>query len=78
MTHLLWSGLVVSVIATAVGMGKTPGGANGTRTRDPLLAKQVLFQLSYSPWGNTTFAWARQDRSELDVSEVIPPDRLSR
>src|SRR5215469_2744609 len=27
----------------------SPGGANGTRTRDPLLAKQVLFQLSYSP-----------------------------
>ena len=24
-------------------------GANETRTRDPLLAKQVLFQLSYSP-----------------------------
>src|SRR5262249_47078559 len=27
----------------------TPGGAKGTRTPDPLLAKQVLFQLSYSP-----------------------------
>src|SRR6516165_3488690 len=26
-----------------------PGGAKGTRTPDPLLAKQVLFQLSYSP-----------------------------
>ena len=25
------------------------GGANETRTRDPLLAKQVLSQLSYSP-----------------------------
>src|ERR1039457_940957 len=25
------------------------GGAKGTRTPDPLLAKQVLFQLSYSP-----------------------------
>ena len=25
------------------------GGADGTRTRDPLLAKQVLSQLSYSP-----------------------------
>ena len=30
------------------------GGANETRTRDPLLAKQVLFQLSYSP----NAAWA--------------------
>ena len=25
------------------------GGAGGTRTRDPLLAKQVLYQLSYDP-----------------------------
>jgi hypothetical protein len=28
---------------------ETPGGAKGTRTPDPLLAKQVLYQLSYSP-----------------------------
>src|SRR6266545_1172711 len=27
----------------------TPRGAKGTRTPDPLLAKQVLYQLSYSP-----------------------------
>ncbi len=26
-----------------------PGGDDGTRTHDPLLAKQVLFQLSYVP-----------------------------
>jgi hypothetical protein len=25
------------------------GGDDGTRTHDPLLAKQVLFQLSYIP-----------------------------
>ncbi len=25
------------------------GGDDGTRTRDPLLAKQVLYQLSYAP-----------------------------
>src|SRR6516225_3601584 len=29
--------------------GADLGGARGTRTPDPLLAKQVLFQLSYSP-----------------------------
>src|SRR5262249_6925546 len=29
--------------------GAFAGGARGTRTPDPLLAKQVLFQLSYSP-----------------------------
>jgi hypothetical protein len=28
---------------------KKSSGARGTRTPDPLLAKQVLFQLSYSP-----------------------------
>src|SRR5215469_18732377 len=32
-----------------LGEGVSPGGARGTRTPDPLLAKQVLFQLSYSP-----------------------------
>jgi hypothetical protein len=26
-----------------------PGGADRVRTGDPLLAKQVLFQLSYDP-----------------------------
>ena len=26
------------------------GGATGTRTPDPLLAKQMLSQLSYRPW----------------------------
>ena len=29
--------------------GKGSGGAEGNRTLDPLLAKQVLSQLSYSP-----------------------------
>ena len=34
--------------------GRRPsGGAKGTRTPDPLLAKQVLFQLSYSPSGGS-------------------------
>jgi hypothetical protein len=29
--------------------GTTDGGGDGTRTHDPLLAKQVLYQLSYAP-----------------------------
>ena len=29
----------------------TPGGDERTRTADPLLAKQVLYQLSYVPTG---------------------------
>ena len=33
------------------------GGAEGDRTPDPLLAKQVLSQLSYSPIINHLFAW---------------------
>jgi hypothetical protein len=28
---------------------RSPGGADEIRTRDPLLAKQVLYQLSYDP-----------------------------
>ena len=31
------------------------GGREGIRTPDPLLAKQVLSQLSYTPTGATTF-----------------------
>ncbi len=30
----------------------SPGGGEGTRTHDPLLAKQVLYQLSYAPLGS--------------------------
>jgi hypothetical protein len=30
-------------------LSKTFGGAERSRTADPLLAKQVLYQLSYSP-----------------------------
>ncbi len=30
-------------------LGSTTGGDEGTRTPDPLRAKQVLFQLSYIP-----------------------------
>jgi hypothetical protein len=32
------------------------GGDDGTRTHDPLLAKQVLFQLSYIPILTCSFA----------------------
>src|SRR5947207_9556116 len=35
--------------APAVRISLLTCGARGTRTPDPLLAKQVLFQLSYSP-----------------------------
>jgi hypothetical protein len=35
-------------------LGKT-GGRGGTRTPDPLLAKQVLCQLSYTPTAGTSF-----------------------
>jgi hypothetical protein len=45
----LWSEIVVKRPVEDHHGGETPGGAKGTRTPDPLLAKQVLFQLSYSP-----------------------------
>ena len=34
-----------------------PGGASRDRTGDPLLAKQVLSQLSYGPYGQVTEDW---------------------
>ena len=42
--------------------GHNPGGGGRDRTDDPLLAKQVLSQLSYAPNGTThTGWWARED-----------------
>ena len=41
--------LVNSRKATLTGTNSGVGGAEGTRTPDPLLAKQMLSQLSYSP-----------------------------
>jgi hypothetical protein len=34
-----------------------PGGASRDRTGDPLLAKQVLSQLSYGPFDQVTEDW---------------------
>jgi hypothetical protein len=45
----LWSTLLVNRRFQRVRLDVFPGGAKGARTPDPLLAKQVLFQLSYSP-----------------------------
>ena len=38
------------------------GGDDGTRTHDPLLAKQVLFQLSYVPAARRSYRSAPLDR----------------
>src|SRR5262249_15372524 len=47
----------VSTCFPSLGCRPAPGGADRDRTGDPLLAKQVLSQLSYGPklW------WARED-----------------
>ena len=37
---------------------KKVGGREGIRTPDPLLAKQVLCQLSYTPLEMASFGWA--------------------
>ena len=39
-------------LAVDADLGCCGGGDDGTRTHDPLLAKQVLFQLSYIPVEN--------------------------
>src|SRR5258706_8611218 len=47
---LLLQHVATTKLSEACHRGIWPGGASETRTRDPLLAKQVLFQLSYSPF----------------------------
>jgi hypothetical protein len=49
-------------------------GAKETRTPDPLLAKQVLFQLSYSPWlqaSDLLFLRLRDAGSVQPVHQVV-------
>src|SRR6266545_5900140 len=48
------------------------GGAKGTRTPDPLLAKQVLFQLSYSP-ARRRYKGTRSDRPVRGAARAAPP-----
>ena len=44
------------------------GGATGTRTPDPLLAKQMLSQLSYRPRANMQKAVASKQNNELPTA----------
>ena len=46
------------------------GGANRIRTDDPLLAKQVLYQLSYSPLKLTPNNLVGLSRLELPTSPL--------
>lgn len=50
------------------------GGANGTRTRNPLLAKQVRYQLRHSPVGGTQSSTA----SVTDVHRSALSERSTR
>ena len=45
----LWFQMPPAPVASAVRAAQNVGGAGRDRTDDPLLAKQVLSQLSYSP-----------------------------
>src|SRR6516165_1746776 len=50
-----------------------PGGAKGTRTPDPVLAKHVLFQLSYSPeCGAPRVPGARPGMRSPAAAPVVP------
>ena len=49
------------------------GGADRDRTGDPLLAKQVLSQLSYSP-----VAWSADESSTRELGRDIAPKHSSR
>ena len=41
------------------------GGDDGNRTHDPLLAGQVLSQLSYTP----IFSWGLSDKESLKIEQ---------
>ena len=55
------------------------GGGKRTRTADPLLAKQVLFQLSYTPVALTNPRVVGLGRFELPTSRLsgVRSDQLS-
>ena len=54
------------------------GGADRDRTDDPLLAKQVLSQLSYSPVINPSYAGIPTRGSSVEVAHTAAlRDRLS-
>jgi hypothetical protein len=52
--------------ATRAWLAQGTGGADRDRTDDPLLAKQVLSQLSYSPGGLVWWVW-------MDSNHRPPP-----
>jgi hypothetical protein len=56
-----------------------PGGASRDRTGDPLLAKQVLSQLSYGPIGSDHRRLVGLGRFELPTSPLsgVRSDQLS-
>ncbi len=53
------------------------GGDERIRTADPLLAKQVLSQLSYIPWGTRAISGARINRASLRMRRSHLRGRLS-
>src|SRR2546426_3946641 len=65
------SSLTSSLCFTDLGLLRPPlGGADRNRTDDPLLAKQVLSQLSYSP------VLSAQDRRPIGRERDFPPAAL--
>ncbi len=54
------------------------GGDERIRTADPLLAKQVLSQLSYIPWAASYIPWAADAPRYSDTFRCLPPhaDRI--
>ena len=56
--------------------GSRVGGASRDRTDDPLLAKQVLSQLSYGPsfnWGQTTISIPKTRIARMEKEIVVCP-----
>ena len=70
--------LVFAALSRSPAAARRPSGGDRNRTDDPLLAKQVLSQLSYTP-GSGTAATARQaHRRCADSGGHLPAPRLAK
>ncbi len=51
------------------------GGADRVRTGDPLLAKQVLYQLSYDPWQGLEQCLYKERKLKFTLCDQSEPRR---
>jgi hypothetical protein len=64
--------LVLPVLHPAALQPRAPGGADRNRTGDPLLAKQVLSQLSYSPFQKSEARMPKPEKRLPRRPQLLP------